>query len=87
MCGLINDAARPPEDRLKAYAGRGRLYLNTSKFDLALTDAEAALKLDPNSVQALLQRGIANQRTNKLDLAQADFDRALQIERRIPLHS
>src|SRR4051812_4600110 len=53
---IINDTARLPDDRIKAYLGRSRLYLNTSKFELALADANAALQLDAKSVAALLTR-------------------------------
>src|ERR1700693_5654178 len=39
---VIDDASRPADDRLKAYAARARLQMSRSKWDLALNDAEAA---------------------------------------------
>jgi len=50
---ILNDAQRPADDRVKALAGRARLYLGRAKFDLALTDVEAALQLNPQFVPAL----------------------------------
>ncbi|MGD0851598.1 MAG: hypothetical protein ABR948_28880 [Bradyrhizobium sp.] len=73
---IINNPARTPEDALKAFANRGRLYNQRSKFDAALADAEAALQLNAQSVLALLVRGYAYQRKNNFDAALADFDQA-----------
>ena len=77
---IIADIARPQADQVKALSNRARAYLGTGKIDLASADAEAALKLDENSVAALLMRGSVNHRRNNLDAAKADYDRALQLE-------
>jgi tetratricopeptide (TPR) repeat protein len=77
---IINNPARTPEDALKAFANRGRLYNQRSKFDAALADAEAALQLNAQSVLALLVRGYAYQRKNNFDAALADFDQAIGID-------
>ena len=38
---IINDAARPADDRLKAYVSRSRALASRSKLDAATADAEA----------------------------------------------
>ena len=38
---VIDDASRPVDDRLKAYASRARLNTSRSKLDLASTDVGA----------------------------------------------
>jgi hypothetical protein len=53
---IIDDAAKPADDRLKALVSRSRLFIARAKVDLALADAEAALLLNPKSVPALLSR-------------------------------
>ncbi len=77
---LINDASRPAEQRAAALSGRARLYLGRSKLDSALSDAEAALQLNPQFVPALLTRAYVRQRNGSLDLARADADRAIELE-------
>src|SRR5580704_9446576 len=51
---IIDDAAKPADDRLKALVYRSRLFISRAKDDLALADAEAAVLLNPKSVPALL---------------------------------
>jgi len=81
---VIDDASRPVDDRLKAYAGRARLQLSRSKWDLALNDAEAALQLNPRFVPALLVRGFLRHRSGSFDSARADLDLAIEIEPKNP---
>ena len=75
---IINDARRAPDDRLTAYANRSRIYAFRAKADLALADAESAMKLNPGSVAALLARASARQRMGSLDLALADLTQAIE---------
>jgi tetratricopeptide (TPR) repeat protein len=79
---IINDASKPAEDRLKALLNRSRLFAARLKLDLALTDAEAAVLLNPKSVSALLQRGYAKQRKGNFEGALADFNQAIELEPR-----
>jgi tetratricopeptide (TPR) repeat protein len=76
---LINDAQRPVEQRVAAFSSRARLYLGRSKFDSALSDADAALQLNPQFVPALLTRAYARQRNGSVDLARADLERAVEL--------
>jgi len=58
------------------------VYSNAAKLDLALQDAEAALRLDAGSVPALLIRGYTLQRKTAFEAARADFDRAIDLDPR-----
>ena len=60
---VLNDAQRSSEDRAKAYVGRSRFLTSRGKFDPALTDAEAALQINPQLVNALMARAYVRQRT------------------------
>src|SRR5262249_46573095 len=82
---VINDSAKPAEDRIKAHARRASLFMARSKFDLAVADAEAAIQLNPKSVPALMTRSQVNQRTGKFDLALADLNQVIEIEPKNPV--
>ena len=58
---IINDAAKPADERIKAYVVRSRLFAAGSKFDLALADADAAIQLNPKFVPALLARAFVHE--------------------------
>src|ERR1700743_1935518 len=77
---IINDAGKPPDDRLKALLSRSRLFMSRVKLDLALADAEAAVLLNPKSVPALLSRGYARQRKGNAEGALADFSQAIEVD-------
>jgi len=70
---LIENPATAPAENQKARVNRARMYTNRGDLDHALADAEAALKLDAQSVPALIVRGAAYQRKNDLDSALADY--------------
>ena len=61
------------------YTFRGILYALQQKWDLAKTDLDKAIKLNPQSVYAYAWRGIIYSAQNKLDLAVADFNEAIRI--------
>jgi hypothetical protein len=47
---VVNDAQRPAEDRVKAYINRSRFSTGRGKFEAAISDADAALARNPQSV-------------------------------------
>src|ERR1700759_4969765 len=53
---ILNDAQRPAEDKVKAYAARARFFARAGKSDAALADAEAAVRLNPQSSNAVSAR-------------------------------
>ena len=77
---ILNDAQRPAEDRLKAYAARSRFFARGGKSDAALADAEAAVQLNQQSSNAFSARAYAHQRAGQLDAALADYNRAAELE-------
>ncbi len=64
-----------------AYFGRGLMYNLTSRFDLALKDFDAALRLMPDDRFADLHRGNAYKALGKYDSAVADYRKAMALPR------
>ena len=81
---ILNDARRPAEDRLKAYAARSRFFARGGKPDAALADAEAAVQLNQQSSNAFSARAYAHQRAGQLDAALANYNRAAELEPKNP---
>jgi tetratricopeptide (TPR) repeat protein len=77
---ILDDSTRPVADHVRAYVNQARALLGSAQVDRAFSDADAALKLDPRSVPALLERGFASQRKKNLDAARSDFDTAIGID-------
>src|SRR5215475_3233412 len=57
---------------------RGFAYLDKDRFDRAIADFEAAMKIEPEYSSAFFGRGLAYYRQDKLDLSVADFDEAIR---------
>src|SRR5262249_32498228 len=81
---ILGDPQRSADDRVKAYFSRSRFFTSHGKFDAGLSDAEAALQLNPQSVGALAARAYVRQRSGKLDQALADYDRAVELDPKNP---
>ena len=58
---------------------RGNAYLKTNRYDLAITDFDLALRIDPASPYALANRGTAYARRGEFAKAIADFDQAIAL--------
>jgi uncharacterized caspase-like protein/regulator of sirC expression with transglutaminase-like and TPR domain len=58
----------------------GKVALDRKDFDRAVIGFSEAIRLDPNSVTALANRGIAYGNKNDLDKAIADFSNAIRLE-------
>ncbi|XP_039290682.1 RNA polymerase II-associated protein 3 [Nilaparvata lugens] len=63
-----------------AYSNRAACYLKLSKFELALSDAQNSLRLDPLNTKALFRRGVCLQHKLSYDEALADFQTVLERE-------
>jgi tetratricopeptide (TPR) repeat protein len=66
-----------------AYISRGNSYFAAQLYAEAISDYNAALRLEPRSAEALLRRGIVRERTGRVKLALADFDAAVKIKPRL----
>jgi len=62
------------------HANLAACYVQLYEPKKVLENCEAALKLSPNHVKALLRRGQAFEALEKYELALAAFERALQLE-------
>ena len=61
-----------------AHNNRGNALLSLGKYDLAIEDYNAAIKLNPNYAKALNNRGLAHLKKGEYDQAIADFDAAIK---------
>ena len=81
---LIESGSASPQQRATAYAWRGDLYRRQRNFDLAFADLDEAFKLDPDSWEVHMVRGLAHRDKGQLDEALADYNRAIEIDPRRP---
>ena len=75
----LNDVIAVDPDNADALAFRASAYRYVDAPNLALEDADRALKADPKNVGALLERGILNQLHNKKAAARRDWLQAIQL--------
>jgi tetratricopeptide (TPR) repeat protein len=61
------------------YYNRGILYYNQQKYDLALSDYNKAIEINPNYAEAYYNRGILYKNLQKYDLALSDWNKAIDI--------
>jgi tetratricopeptide (TPR) repeat protein len=66
--------------RYVLFVNRGVLRVRTDRFNDAVADLNAAIKLKPNAYQAFVNLAQAYRRLDKLDLALEQLDRALLLE-------
>jgi len=64
----------------RAYYNRGHAYAEQKKYDLALSDYNKAIELDPKYVKAYNGRGNAYSDQKKYDLAIADYTQAIELD-------
>jgi Flp pilus assembly protein TadD len=62
------------------YIMEGKEFLKATNFDKAIASFAAALKLEPNSVQALLLRGNAYTRKEYFDKAIEDYTAVIRLD-------
>jgi tetratricopeptide (TPR) repeat protein len=67
-------------DEAVKYLESGAEKAAAGELDAAIADYDRALEIEPNYVQALLNRGIAFHDLARYDDAIADADRALQVD-------
>ena len=62
------------------YSNRSAAYANLNKFDLALKDAETALRLDPKFVRGYSRKGLALYKLGKVEKACDAYREGLKLE-------
>lgn len=67
-------------DYPNAYSNRGIVYCMQGKFDSAIADFDACIKLPGPHYDAYLNRAIAYAQTNRAEQALADFNQCIQTE-------
>ena len=79
-CSALIDGANLPEaDLALAYSARALAYSVAGKYDLAIPDYDASLKLDPNSAIALNNRAWAYVRSGAPEHGYEDVEKALAL--------
>ena len=61
------------------YSNRGNLYSDLQKYELALSDYNKAININPNYAKAYLNRGNLYHNQQKYELALADYNKAIKI--------
>ncbi len=61
------------------YIYRGNLYEDQGKLELALTDYNRAIELEPEAFDPYVNRGFLYEDQGKLDLALADYNRIIEL--------
>jgi tetratricopeptide (TPR) repeat protein len=76
----ISEALWIDPTSVRGLAARGDYWLEKNRFDLAMADFDAALKLDPKfALSHHLMRGSCLAQQGRFEKARADFDEALRL--------
>jgi tetratricopeptide (TPR) repeat protein len=78
-CSELLRGEQSPERRAVIYRNRGEAYSWAGQYDLAVSDFDSALVIDPDDVDALYQRGFAFYAMQAHDRAVADTDRLIAL--------
>jgi len=82
--GMDTSAAVAPQPTAQSWYALGYKAAKASKFDDALTDFDAALKLKADYPEALNMEGYSLRKLGKLDQAFAYYDKALALKPNFP---
>jgi tetratricopeptide (TPR) repeat protein len=77
--GLYSKAIALKKDSAALYFVRGRAYLQSKKYDLAVADMDKAVGLKLNYAEAYNIRGMANAALERKDKALADFKKGCAL--------
>lgn len=67
---------KPTENK---YLFRGNCYMELEKFELALSDFNSAIEIDPEFARAYYRRGILYKRLEQFAKAEKDFKKAIKL--------
>ena len=72
--------SNPPKDKkVSALISRGEAYATAHDYQSAIADQNAALALDPKSIEAYADRGLLERELGNLDRSIADLSQALTL--------
>jgi lipoprotein NlpI len=77
---VIRSGRESPENLAKAFFNRGRAYSDKGLYDLALSDFDRAIRLDPDFADAFNGRGIAYVGKGQYAQAIGEFDQAIRLD-------
>ena len=63
----------------ETYCERGAIYVESGRYDKAISDCNKAIEMNPKLAKAFYNRGIAYYRKGQDNLAIADYARAIEI--------
>ena len=66
-------------EKIRIYRNRAKLFLKQGKADLALSDINSALEINPNSANLYEKRGIIYAKIGAFEKAIHDLDKAIEI--------
>ena len=74
------NASKPVSGDAQAHADAAQGLAQQKRFDAALVEMDAAVKLKPDDVELLMKRGFLRYMTHDYDGALADFDAVLKLD-------
>lgn len=77
---VLEQARRLAPDDARIPSELGRIFLESGRADLALSQFGRALALEPAAPSAIVNRGVALWKMGQTDAAKADFHRALALD-------
>jgi tetratricopeptide (TPR) repeat protein len=78
----LREGTLTSRDRAATLVNRGIVYNRTGRFDQAVGDFDAALKIDPRLGEAYLNRGNSRFLQKRMADAKTDYDKAIELESR-----
>ncbi len=79
---LWNDAAQKSPKKARPYNNRGNAYKNQGNIQMAFSDFDKALAIDPDEADIYYNRGITYKEQGNIQQAISDFTRAIAINPR-----
>jgi tetratricopeptide (TPR) repeat protein len=74
------ELANKPDVLVRAYRGRGDVYIALNEADKAISDFSEALKLDPQNMDVIFDRGLAYDNKGDADNALKDYSRVIELD-------
>jgi lipoprotein NlpI len=76
---IIRSRGETDAGRAAAHYNRGNAYLRQRRYDRAIADYDAAIRLQPGLAEAFNNRCLAYLKLNRFDLATRDFDQTIRL--------